>query len=267
MTISSVWTDPDLAYLYREDPGLLAIADTVVEAAQAQTQPASARRWARPLSRRMLVVLAVAVIAVAGAGSALAVAYHLFGSGHSIDFLPATGQTPTVHDQQSVDGGVWSITTFLNPEGQTCFGIRVPEVATDGTVHDSQWDECVNMQQLFAKTPLLAQAATQRGAVPHGPGQWHDPGHFTDIAVWGIIDTHVVAKVELRLSTCELMPLQPDTDGIYETVLDTSTLATGVIPLSVLAYDGSGNLIATKPLYILEGAGATNLAPQPSCSG
>lgn len=206
------------------------------------------RRSQRRHSRRLLfgALIAATVIGIGAAGTALG--FHFLAESASPNFRPAAGHAPVAHASQTINTGTWSVTSFTNAAGQTCAGPRVPWPTRSGTMGYVQSTRCFDPKTLFSQSPLFATYGSRQ--LPSRLDPTADPTRWSNIWVWGLVDTSAVSTVELQLSTCQLIPLQIDAQGFYGYVLGPPTINSDVWPLNVLAYGASGSLVAKQPLDV-----------------
>ena len=178
------------------------------------------------LTRRASLVCALAL----AAGAAI-----VFGAGGAasgnwtpkpVDYEPAPDSHAAVHARVVVDGKEWRVRTYRNRDGQLCL--------FQGAKGQGEGGTCLDSDSLFARGPVVLY---------YGSGQ--DAGDLTHWArawVWGIASDRV-AKLDLTLTTCAVLPLRPDADGIFQHAFPAAQLRAGVLPAKVVGRDAAGRLI------------------------
>ena len=173
--------------------------------------------------KRNLLILLVAsgvIAAVFGVTRAL--------SGTHPGKQPAAGVSPTLHARSVADGREWYVKTYENEAGQLCL--------FQGASGQGEGGTCLDRQSLFSEGPVR---------VYYGAGQ--NAGNTTswDRAwVWGLVSQRV-AKLELVLTSCAVVPLHPDAAGVFQHVLPAKLLHAGVLPAKLVARSADGATLSS----------------------
>ena len=182
--------------------------------------------------KRNLLILLLA----AGAAAAVFGVTRALSATHSAGppaMEPAAGATPTFHARSDVDGKGWYVKTYENEAGQLCLFQGVSGEGEGGT--------CLDRRSIFSDGPLR---------VYYGSSQ--NPGNTTtwDRAwVWGIASQRV-AKLELVLTDCTVVPLHPDAAGIFQHVLPAKLLHAGVLPARLVAQSADGTTLSSESVRL-----------------
>jgi hypothetical protein len=146
---------------------------------------------------------------------------------------PALNAQEAIHARAVADGTEWRVRTYRNREGQLCL--------FQGAAGEGEGGTCLNTDTLFARAPVVLY---------YGSSQ--NPGNLTswDRAwVWGIAADRV-AKLDLGLTNCALVPLHADSDGIFQHAFPAAQLHSGVLPAKVIGRDRSGAVIFNEPVKL-----------------
>jgi hypothetical protein len=142
---------------------------------------------------------------------------------------PARGVSPTFHARAVVDGKEWRVKTYENSAGQLCL--------FQGASGEGEGGTCLDRRSIFSAGPVR---------VYYGSSQ--NPGNTTtwDRAwVWGLVSERV-AKLELVLTNCAVVPLHPDAAGVFQHVLPARLLHAGVLPGRLVARDAEGATLSSE---------------------
>jgi hypothetical protein len=179
------------------------------------------------MKRNLLILLiAVGVIAVT-----LGVARALSGThpAKPTAMQPAPGASPTFHARAVVDGKEWRVKTYENSAGQLCL--------FQGASGEGEGGTCLDRRSIFSAGPVRLY---------YGSSQ--NPGNTTtwDRAwVWGVASPRV-AKLELVLTNCAVIPLHTDAAGIFQHVLPARLLHTGALPAKLVARGADGAPLSSE---------------------
>jgi hypothetical protein len=146
---------------------------------------------------------------------------------------PAPGSSPTFHARALVDGKEWRVKTYENEAGQLCLFQGVSGEGEGGT--------CLDRRSIFSDGPVR---------VYYGSSQ--NPGNTTTwdrASVWGLASQRV-AKLELVLTNCAVVPFHPDAAGIFQHVLPAKLLHAGVLPANLVAKGADGATLSSESVRL-----------------
>jgi hypothetical protein len=182
--------------------------------------------------KRSLVILLIAAAAIA---AVFGVTRALSGT-HSSQppaMQPAARSSPTLHARSVVDGKEWHVKTYENAAGQLCL--------FQGASGEGEGGTCLDRRSIFSTGPMR---------VYYGSSQ--NPGNTTtwDRAwVWGLASEQV-AKLELVLTNCAVVQLDPDAAGVFQHVLPAKLLHAGVLPAKLIARDRNGTTVSSESVHL-----------------
>ena len=197
------------------------------------------------MKRSVLVLLLVA----AGVVAAIFGATRALSGTHGAEptaMEPARGVSPTFHARAVVDGKEWRVKTYENSAGQLCL--------FQGASGEGEGGTCLDRRSIFSAGPVR---------VYYGSSQ--NPGNTTtwDRAwIWGVASPRV-AKLEVVLTNCAVIPLHADASGIFQHVLPARLLHTGVLPAKLVARDADGAPLSSESIALEP---TLPSAPTASCS-
>jgi hypothetical protein len=185
------------------------------------------------LTRRTALLAALAAGVAAAVAFGATSAFSGSWTPRPLDLEPAPTSQAATHARVVVDGKEWRVRTYRNREGQLCL--------FQGATGEGEGGTCLDADSLFARGPVVLY---------YGSGQ--DAGDLAswDRAwVWGIASDRV-ARLDLTLSTCAVLVLHTDADGIFQHAFSAAQLHAGVLPAKVVARDAAGNVIFTEPVRL-----------------
>jgi hypothetical protein len=183
------------------------------------------------MKRNLLILLVAAgvIAAILGVNRALSGTH----STEPAAMRPAAGASPTFHARAMVGGKEWRVRTYENAAGQLCL--------FQGASGEGDGGTCLDRSSIFSAGPVRAY---------YGSSQ--NPGNTTtwDRAwVWGLASERV-AKLELVLTNCAVVPLHADAAGIFQHVLPAELLHAGVLPAKLVARDGNGATLSSESIRL-----------------
>lgn len=159
---------------------------------------------------------------------------------------------PIVRHVETTQGGDrWSVMTWTNVRGEKCSGIVVPGEGTGGDCNERADGD-----------PVL---------VHHGSRQKDDPLSWDTQAVWGVVDSARVARIELLDVNCKATAIEWDQDGVFLELAGPSAMRDGAWPYAIVAYDARGEVVQASKVLLLppdtgEAIAAGVRAPSPKAS-
>jgi hypothetical protein len=179
------------------------------------------------LTKRNLLLLLLA----AGIGAAAVFGAEHAGSGNGRPFDPKPASEPVVHARAVVDGSEWVVTTYRDKEGHLC--------AFQGSAAAGRGGTCLDPGSLFARGPVVLY---------YGSGQ-DSLGVWDRAWLWGFVADRV-ERLELTLTTCVVVPLHADADGVFQHVFPAAQLHQGILPAKFVARDATGSAIFSEPIRL-----------------
>lgn len=179
------------------------------------------------MKRNLLILLiAAGVIAVT-----LGVARALSGThpAKPTAMQPAPGASPMFHARAVADGKEWRVKTYENSAGQLCL--------FQGASGEGEGGTCLDRRSIFSAGPVRVYYGSSQN--PGNTATWDRAW------VWGLVSERV-AKLELVLTNCAVVPLHPDAAGIFQHVLPARLLHAGVLPGRLVARDAEGATLSSE---------------------
>jgi hypothetical protein len=170
---------------------------------------------------------------------------------------PAADAPITAHAKTFVGGEVWKIVSYRSRSGMLCAGVTWPG--------EGQAMGCATRARLFARGPVSVEVGSRQA-----PGQFLT---WQNIVVNGIADVDVVERIELTSTDCSTRDIAMDSNGFFLDVTTTGSIASGVWPYQIHAFNANGELVQSirvepdapdTELARVEGLHAP--APRPQCA-
>jgi hypothetical protein len=182
--------------------------------------------------KRNLLILLVAsgvIAAVFGVTRALSGTHP----GKPPAMQPAAGVSPTLHARSVADGREWYVKTYENEAGQLCL--------FQGASGQGEGGTCLDRQSLFSEGPVR---------VYYGAGQNAGDTTSWDRAwVWGLASQRV-AKLELVLTNCAVVPVHADAAGVFQYAFSAKLLHAAVLPAKLIAQDATGTTLFSESIRL-----------------
>jgi hypothetical protein len=179
------------------------------------------------MKRNLLIVLAAGGLI----GAIFGVTRALSGThaGKPKAMLPAAGVSPTIHARSLADGKEWRVKTYENSAGQLCL--------FQGASGEGEGGTCLDRRSIFSAGPVRVYYGSSQN--PGNTATWDRAW------VWGVASPRI-AKLELVLTNCAVVPLHADASGIFQHVLPARLLHSGALPAKLVARDADGATLSSE---------------------
>ncbi|MFN8186715.1 MAG: hypothetical protein U0R69_06530 [Gaiellales bacterium] len=167
------------------------------------------------------------------------------------DEMHEPGPGPINHHVQTTFGGQhWSLTSYVNVNGQLCLGERLPG--------GGQGLGCLDATSLFEEGPIW---------VSWGARQTDDPTRWNMVWIIGVAEDPSLA-VSVTYADCSRRVVPTDAEGFFLLLAPADQLEIGMWPYRVTAADQMGHTVFSELLGVdapdtKETRDAGVLAPQP----